>query len=313
MPTSDASASPARYAAAPTTSVSRPDSGPGVTGSMTRSQLSTTSWAVMGVPSLKVMSGRSVNVRRWPSSDTSHRSASAGRTCAAGSNAVSPSQTCATMAAERASPTRAGSQVSGDEPAMTRSTPSGRDAVVVSGAWGVTDTIASTPTPIMSATRTRGPTIAAIERRERGASGGWCRDRRVGWLGGDLDEGRILMHGGKSMARGHFSASRPPPALRAAPEARHTPTMVGTGDAPGWHPHDRRRRMADESVPSTTPADALEPEPAFEPEPTPSRRPHRPNRGPRCDSSVAPAVSSSGPTRPSRSCTGRATSLRRRM
>jgi hypothetical protein len=53
----------------------------------------------------------------------------------------------------------------------------------------------------------------------------------------------------------------PGPVRWAAPAALHTRTMVDTGTTPRRHPTQRRRRMADESVPSTTPADGFEPAP----------------------------------------------------
>ncbi len=108
------------------------------------------------------MPGRSVKVRRCPPSETSQRSASAGWTRADGSNAVRPSQTCARTDRRLGVALRAPDPSS---PALTRRSRGPRRPAASAGAmaegWGVTESIASRPTPIISATRTTGPTMAA--------------------------------------------------------------------------------------------------------------------------------------------------------
>jgi hypothetical protein len=197
-PTDRASASSARYAATPSISVSRPASGPGAAGSMTRIQLATTSLARIGVPSLKVMPGRRRKVSREPASETSQSSASAGRRRPSWSHVVRPSQTCARTAAEPASPARAGSQVSGAAPSITSSAPSGR-------ATGSTDDgVPRPPTNMMA--RTAVTTIS-----EMSAAGTPMRATRPGewWWDAAVSGGAADVSGGDASSGRSRSSGRP--------------------------------------------------------------------------------------------------------
>ncbi len=150
---------------------------------MTRSQLATTSSAVMGLPSLNVMPGRSVKVSRCPSSDTSQCSASAGWTRA---SEIERREALPDLGQDGC---RLGIAHACRIPADRRRPghhqvhavgPCGRQ----DGGWmGRHGQHREQPTPIISATSTTGPTTAATERRWRRAVGGGDGIRPAGVSG----------------------------------------------------------------------------------------------------------------------------------
>ena len=105
-PTSSALPSPEMYSREPSTSSISVASGDGASGSMTRSQLRTTSAARNGVPSLNVRPGRSRKTIRRPPSSIRHDSARAGRSSSDSSKVVSVSKNWAVSAALPAVPGR---------------------------------------------------------------------------------------------------------------------------------------------------------------------------------------------------------------